>query len=278
MRGARVAGVVVLLAVSLAPGVAHGAEVTRGELRELAQAATDDPAALRELRAVTAVDGQRVDVGGALAGARDEELTARLEALAGLDARPAAAGDPRADARAILAETRFRGGEVPGPFRGLIDKLRDIAPRNLLRRLDDWLPGGANVVWLVLGALLFAAGYVIARLLLSRRIRFSEAAVHALAPADEDPRRLEREAGEAERRGDLEGALRLRFRAGLLRLDRRGAIEFRPSISTLEVRRAVGSPEFDRLAATFDDVVYGGRAAQAADVQEARERWPEVVK
>ena len=65
---------------------------------------------------------------------------------------------------------------------------------------------------------------------------------------------------------------------GLLRLDRRGAIEFRPSISTHEVRRAVRSEDFDRLASTFDDVVYGGREPLADDVQEARERWPAVVK
>ena len=67
----------------------------------------------------------------------------------------------------------------------------------------------------------------------------------ALTPAELDPKTLERQADAAEASGDLEAALRLRFRAGLLRLDRRGAIEFRPSISTHEVRRAVRSEDFD---------------------------------
>ena len=116
---------------------------------------------------------------------------------------------------------------------------------------------------------------VVARLVpTAARARRDAAARRALAARDEDPRALERRADAAEAAGDLEAALRLRFRAGLLRLDARGAIEFRPSISTHEVRRALRSEDFDALAATFDDVVYGGRAADAADVAEARERWP----
>ena len=63
-----------------------------------------------------------------------------------------------------------------------------------------------------------------------------------------------------------------------MRLDARGAITFRPSISTHEVRRALRSEDFDALAATFDDVIYGGRAARTDDVAAARERWPAVVR
>ena len=37
------------------------------------------------------------------------------------------------------------------------------------------------------------------------------------------------------------------------------------------------SEDFDALAHTFDDVVYGGRAAEDADVEEARSRWRQVV-
>ena len=42
--------------------------------------------------------------------------------------------------------------------------------------------------------------------------------------------------------------------------------------------RKLRSEDFDALALTFDDVVYGGRAAEDADVEEARSRWREVVK
>jgi hypothetical protein len=92
-----------------------------------------------------------------------------------------------------------------------------------------------------------------------------------------DPDALEREAEQAERDGDLERAVRLRFRAGLLRLDRARAIEFRPSLTTTEVSRAVRSAAFDELALTFEEVAYGGRAASGPDVEEARREWPALL-
>ena len=136
---------------------------------------------------------------------------------------------------------------------------------------------GARSCWIVLGAILVAAAAVIARLFLTRRVRAATAERQLAAAArGEDPRSLDRRADAAEAAGDLEAALRLRFRAGLLRLDARGAIVFRPSISTYEVRRKLASDDFDALAAAFDDIVYGGREASPDDVDAARERWPRV--
>ena len=63
--------------------------------------------------------------------------------------------------------------------------------------------------------------------------------------------------------------LRLRFRAGLLRLDRAGAIHFRPSITTGQVAGRLRLHAFDDLAITFDAVVYGGRQASVSDLQSA---------
>ena len=94
---------------------------------------------------------------------------------------------------------------------------------------------------------------------------------------DDDPDTLDRRAREAAERGDHELALRLGFRAGLARLDRRGVIELRPSLSTGDVARALHSPEFDRVAARFDEVVYGRRPAAPADVDSAREAWSAVL-
>ena len=84
----------------------------------------------------------------------------------------------------------------------------------------------------------------------------------------EDPDALERAADEAERDGDLDRAVRLRFRAGLLRLGDRGAIRYRPSVTTGEVRRTLDSRRFDDLAGTFEAVTYGGRAADRPDVDD----------
>ena len=273
MTRARIAGVVVLLAACLAPVTAHAEEVSLSEYRALV---ADGNAA--ELRQVTSVDGQPVDLAGALRGADGEELEQRLETLESFRYEGAPPlDDPAAQARDILQEERFHGGEAPGPFRGFVDWLQDLAPTNVIDWIDDLLPGGRSVVWIALGTGLFAIGYLLARFFLTRRIALSEATAHAHAPAADDPKALERRAAEAEAAGDLEAALRLRFRAGLLRLDQRGAIAFRPSISTHEVRRTLHSDDFDDLSATFDDVVYGGREPHTDDVAQARERWPDVV-
>jgi hypothetical protein len=259
------------VAAVLAPAsAAYATDVRLDELHALAREAVDSTQARDELRRVTSVDGQPADIGGALKDIDGQPLLERLQALQRIEEAPRGrVGDPAGQARDILEEERFHGGETPGPFKGFVDWLRGLVP-------DGDLPGSPPI-WIVLGVLLFASGYLLARRLLNRRIALSEAAAEALAPAADDPKTLDRRAAEAEARGDLEAALRLRFRAGLLRLDQRGAIAFRPSISTHEVRRALHSNAFDALASTFDDVVYGGREPHTEDVAEARERWPEVV-
>jgi hypothetical protein len=93
-----------------------------------------------------------------------------------------------------------------------------------------------------------------------------------------DPDELERRAEEAERRGDLDAALRLRFRAGLARLDDAGVVRLRPGLTNAAVGRTLHSPRFDALAGHFDEVAYGGRAATDADVATARSTWPGVVE
>jgi hypothetical protein len=257
------------------PALASADAVSGAELRSLAARAASDPAALAQLRRVDSVGGRAADVAGALRGARGADLDARLRVLAAPDAA-APADDPRGEARDILSQRRFTGASVPGPFRGILDWLGDRL-RWVGDRLDDIVPGGRSVLWLALAALVGVLAAIVARRTLTGRVRAAtQAAAFAAGPRD-DARELERRAGAAEAAGDLEAALRLRFRAGLLRLDARGAIDFRPSISTYEVRRALRSRDFDALAADFDDVVYGGRPAAPGDVEASRRRWPAVV-
>jgi hypothetical protein len=71
--------------------------------------------------------------------------------------------------------------------------------------------------------------------------------------------------------------VRLRFRAGLLRLDRRHVIVYRPSLTTGEVARAIKAPAFAEVGARFDEIAYGGRAAERADAEAARQGWRDVL-
>lgn len=185
----------------------------------------------------------------------------------------------RAEARAILADRRFRSAPVPRPLRGVLewvgDRLRGVA--DFVARALRPVPGptwvALSVIAVVMAVLLFAR-------FASRpggRARRSGAAADAQLEMSEDPAVLEAAAADAERRGDLSWALRLRFRAGLLRLDERGAITFRPSLTTGEVRRLLGSETFEDLAAVFEEVAYGGRDARTEELAAAREAWPRLL-
>lgn len=186
----------------------------------------------------------------------------------------------REEARRILAERRFRGTSLPRPFHGALAWLSRHL--HFVARAWDWLAGhvgGADILWAILGAGVLAVALLAAGRLASRRIALeSDEATRALRGREEDPAALERLADEAERRGDLEVAVRLRFRAGLLRLARAKALPQRPSLRTGEARRTLHSARFDRLARDFDEIVYGRRPPRADDVTAARSEWPQVVE
>ena len=197
--------------------------------------------------------------------------------------RLAAAVDPdtaRREAQHILNDGRFKSSSTPKPLRG---PLRWISDRldDLFGPIGRFLAGLPVLVWWILAAAVI--GLVVFMVLRVRQRRVSTApkggarrAPATAAPEDADA--LEREADEAERAGDLERAVRLRFRAGLLRLGDRGAIRYRPSVTTGEVRRTLRSARFDGLAGTFEEVTYGGRPADPPDVDAARREWPRVLE
>jgi len=183
--------------------------------------------------------------------------------------------DPRAEARDILAEDRFRRDEPPRPFRDLFRELGDA-----LQSLANGLPGDPPAGWalLALAVLLVAGGVAIVGV----RRRAGQAPARE-RPESGGPARavtaaeLERRAQAADRAGDFSAAVRLRFHAGLMRLHERRAIELRPSLTSGGVARELRSERFDRLAAEHDEIAYGGRAAGAGDSEAARELWPAVV-
>jgi hypothetical protein len=274
---------VALLSLS-APAAAD--DVSGAELRRRAAVAADhpgDPAATEAVRRVDRVDGRPVDVGMALDGAEGDGLASRLRTLA-LDqgGTPKARGEAgaRADARRILENRRFEPAEPPRPLRGMLrwlgDRLRPIG--RPLGNLYDAVAEQKLLQSLLGLAVVVAAAAVAVRTV---RRRNASAVLHdgdrRRRGRGEDPAALERQADDAERAGDLGLAVRLRFRAGLLRLDRGGVVQARPSLTSGELLRRVPSATLRELTHTFEAVAYGGRPASPVDADAARRGWPRVL-
>jgi len=192
--------------------------------------------------------------------------------------------NPRAVARQIVAEARFQEHPLPRPLKRpldwLSDRLRPIGQglSDAFSALARLLPGGSVTGWVVLGAVVFGLATVAAGRLARRRVGAIEARRVAATPEARDPRRLEREADEAEGAGDFGRAVRLRFRAGLLRLDAVRVLHFDPSLTTGAVAIRLRSATFDAMAPRYDEIAYGRREPQANDAQVAREGWERILR
>jgi hypothetical protein len=204
-------------------------------------------------------------------------------------AAPARPGDvsarAREQARDVLAQRRFQPTGLPSPLRGPRERI-GAALRSLggpfedaFRSVAGLLPGGRPVLWALLAAALVGAAAAVAARAGARRVRAGGTASASAGGAGDRPSaaRLRDEADRAEARGDLDAALRLRFRAGLVELDTRALIELRPGLTNDELLRAVPSPTLAGLVDGFEAVAYGGRPAQDGDLRSAREGWPRVV-
>jgi hypothetical protein len=270
-------GAALALYLGLAAGVA-GAE-TSAQIRSLAGQARNNPAALARLRQVTVVDGRPADL-RALLDTSGASLRGRLAALAaGGETVPTEADAPTRAAH-ILSQRRFTGSAVPRPFHGILawlgGKLSFIG--RFVRWLGRFVPGGDAVVWGLLGALVMAIAAAAAIRIAGRREGkwlAAERRERGLDPVD--PGVLEREAAVAEEHGDFERALRLRFRAGLIRLGRDDRLPLRDSLTSGQAAELLHLDEFDTLAHDFDEVVYGRRPPAREDVVRAREEWARVL-
>lgn len=269
----------------LAPSPVAATDVTAEELARLAQRARSDTGALAQLRQVTSVGGAEVDVASAFEGADGERLRSRLNALAeqGEGTSPAPE-QQRSEAREVLSQRRYREQEVPRPFAGVFAFLgRLLEPVGdaftaAFRFLARLLPGGDSSVWAVFGLLVVVGAAAVSLRLGRRRAQASEQGTTQSRLRSLDERALERAADAAAQAGDHGKAVRLRFLAGLLRLDKADAITWRPSLITSEVEARICSPEFESLARSFEEIVYGGRAAVPEDSERALTGWQRVLQ
>jgi hypothetical protein len=187
----------------------------------------------------------------------------------------------RRAASQILAERRFHQPDVPRPLHGVLSAVGRVldAPLNaldsLIAKLATVLPGGVAGAWAVLAALALIAAWAIARRIAHRAL---EATQSPRAPGTTSAAELERRAATAQDAGRLDEAVRLRFRAGLTRLSEREAFAGAPTRPTVDIARALASPEFDSLAHRFDQIAYGSSPATADDVDRQRQEWPQILR
>lgn len=205
----------------------------------------------------------------------------RFAAAAGLvQTQTVAEEQARDDAQDILSRPPFDPVEPPRPFRGMLEQLGEWL-RPIGRPLGDavdWLDDAGPLRPLLLLVVFVVAVLVAARVARTRTdAGLADAVGRRRGVAPDDPDQLDRAADDAERRGDLAAAVRLRFRAGLLRLDAVGVVQLRPSLTTGELVRQVRSLRLRELVRTFEAVAYGGREPSPADVVAAREGWAQVL-
>lgn len=199
-----------------------------------------------------------------------------------LDGPPVDAMEVTEQARRILSDPRYAQDSptflerILGPVYDWLEWLIAFG-REMVTRALDWLSRVLNadaitVIGPILIVIVAAAGaWILAR----RRARDIErrATIERILELGDDPSELEARALEADQAGDHAEAIRLRFVAGLLRLDAGGQIEFYPGLSNGTISARLDDPTFDRLAAQFDQVVYGRKSAGQQDSIQAASDW-----
>ncbi|MDQ1444398.1 MAG: hypothetical protein QOI20_862 [Acidimicrobiaceae bacterium] len=298
MADARVLAGDLTVAALLAFGTTPAHAETAAEVRTLARRAHTDPAARERLRAVHDVDGTPADFDTALGQASGADLDHRLDVIEssagaqdpGSAASALAGRGPQQAASRILHGRRFRPATPPRPLRGAVHRLGQwLEP--VVAPLGRWLAPVGRVLRGVfrnavatgmLGAAVVGLAAVVAVAAVNRRSRLDVNRVDdeegGIGSRRADPKELERQADAAEAAGSYDRAFRLRFQAGVIRLDRAGLIADRPSATTGQLVKTVRSAAFPDLARTFDEIAYGGRPSGPEDVARAKQTWPRVLE
>jgi hypothetical protein len=178
---------------------------------------------------------------------------------------------PRPLAGVLHALGRALNAVVGGPARWLYHHVLLHVGHGFEAAFGGW--------WeVVAAALAVAVGVTAALLIARRRARVSSRTQTdtTFVGVDEDPDDLEHRAEIAEAAGDHETAVRLRFRAGLARLQRAGIVANPGSRTDRQLSAVLGSRIFDALAGRHETIVYAGDLATEADSAAAREQWPRV--
>jgi len=195
----------------------------------------------------------------------------------------------RDQARQILSNPPFSSSQNRSPLTRLFHDLGQwlydvVGPvwRFLMRHLFHPVHVGLSVAFgrwwpVALGAIILVVAGAVGIALGRRRARVGTGGARRIAAGrGEDPDELDDGAAAAERAGDFALAVRLRFRAGLLRLEDGGLISGGRTHTSSQLAGVLHSPTFDSLARQLDAIVYAGVPAAAEDAGTARQGWPRV--
>ncbi len=200
-------------------------------------------------------------------------------------------GDPRAVARAVLADPRYRSA-APGPsdqswwdvlwrplralWRAFLDSLKHVFGNDAVTSLIGYAILFAVVVFLAVVLVRFAARFGWSPF--RRRTDGGGAGYHADPLHDDaDAATLRARALAAAAEGRYRDAAALLWASALRALDERGQVRYDAARTPGEWRRAVRDPAFDALAREAVVALFGGRAVDAALVERMRAAYERVV-
>lgn len=260
-------------AALLAVLVLAAGELGAAEVRDLAAEAATDPTAVADLGSVTSVEGGPVALDDVLRRSNGGQFEV-IQALPVSGIEPAAVES----AVARVLEAPAYADRTEGWWDRIVRQVGAFLV-SFFERVTSWL-GGSLVAAIVAAVVLAGLTAAIVARLARRRARDIERTefIRRILESGDDPGALEDQADAAASQGDYSAAIRLRFVAGLLRLDQQGRIAYRPGLATHDIQATVADPAFDALVGRFEEVVYGQRAADAAHDRESRDGWDRVLR
>jgi hypothetical protein len=208
-------------------------------------------------------------------GSSNFSSSARQQAKEILSKRPyrtTPSHTPRPLAGVLHAMGRALNAAFGRPAQWVYHHLLLQVAHGLTSTFGGWWVAVVGVIALVIGV---AAGVLIAK----RRTRISARQVLSgtFDITADDPDDIDRQADAAESAGENETAVRLRFRAGLVRLQRKGIVVNQGAQTSRQLSARLGSPAFDGLARRHELIVYARDGATSADAAAARTDWPRVL-
>ena len=266
-----IVGVIGALVLGSPP--ARAADATLDEVARLAEAASTDDAARMQLESITSIDGTPVDLSHVFDGDA-VDIDRRLATLADLEPESSQLDteSARNDAAAILSGREYqRVDPAPGIAERIAEWLANLVPDSVAAALSN------STLWLFIAVATLGVGlFFFARNYRRKRLAGSREGSRAQAGSTRRATAVEERAREAAAAGNYSLAVRLWFEAGAMRLADQGIVPHESTSTSGVIRRAVPSATMTHLAATFDQVAYGRRAASHDDAVAAEHGWESI--